>query len=142
MPLENGEYVGITLWITSLTLAPEAISLLIGLEPSYVQCQGTKVGSTSRLYERHSWSLGERAYAREGEQLTTLVEPFISQFLNSLAASATRIRALSADQSVSIAIIFGAWDMPFIGLTRHQVEAIANLGASVNYDIMTYAADQ
>ena len=42
MALENGEYVGIRLWITSPTLASEAISILIGLKPDYVQARGTK----------------------------------------------------------------------------------------------------
>jgi hypothetical protein len=43
MALEDGEYVGIRLWITSLTLTPDAISVLIGLESNYVQIRGTTV---------------------------------------------------------------------------------------------------
>jgi hypothetical protein len=138
MALEDGEYVGIRLWITSLTLSPDAISVLVGLESNYVQTRGTAVGSTSRLYERHSWSLGERLYATPNEQLDDLFEPFISRFLSSLEASASRIRALSPDHSVSIAIIFGARAMPYLGLTRQQVQAVAALGAAVNYDVVTY----
>ena len=142
MALENGEYVGIRLWITSPTLASKAISILIGLKPDYVQTRGTKVGDTSRLYERHSWSLGERLYAKQNEKLDDLVEPFISRFLNSLEVSASRIRALSGEHNVSVAIIFGTWSMPYVGLTKRQVEEIASLGASVNYDIMTYSSDK
>ncbi len=138
MALEDGEYVGIRLWITSLTLAPDEISVEIGLEPNYVQVRGTTVGNTSRLHERHSWSFGERLYATPNEQLGDSVEPFISRFLGSLEAGASKIRDLSTDHSVSIAIIFGARAMPYLGLTSQQVQAIAALGASVNYDVMTY----
>lgn len=72
MAFRAGEYIGITLLITSPTLDADTISVLIGFKPNYTQVRGNTAGSMKRLYECHSWSLGERLYAKPGEQLAIL----------------------------------------------------------------------
>jgi hypothetical protein len=134
------DYVGISLWITSETLTVEMISQLVGIEPSYSQRLGDVIGQTKRRYERHSWNLGRRLYAEHDAYMGDHTERFLNEFLQSLEVYASKIREIIGEHSVSIDVIYNVRDMPFIGLTSEQVQAVATLGARVSFDVMVYGS--
>jgi hypothetical protein len=138
---EKRDYLGISLWITSIALTPEMITEIVGFEPTYIQRRGEPIGKTKRVYEEHSWKLGERFYAEPNEYIGKRAESFFETFLERLRSASSRIKTLSAANSVSIAIIYNVRDMPYIGLTREQVELIAGFGASANFDVIVYGRD-
>jgi hypothetical protein len=135
---DKRDYVGIALWITSDELSPEMITDVVGIEPNYTQVRGTPIKGVDRLYERHSWKLGERLYAREGDYIGNHSEQFFDAFLNRIKDIAPRIKELSKYNEVSVALIYNVRDMPYIGLTREQVQVLAALGARVDHDVMVY----
>ena len=134
------DYVGISLWITSETWTVEMISQHVGITPSYSQRLGDVIGQTKRRYERHSWNLGKRLYAEQDDYIGSHTEQFFNDFLQWLQGSALKIKEMSGQHSVSVEIIYNVRDMPFIGLTSDQVQAVASLGARVSFDVMVYGS--
>jgi len=133
------DYIGISLWITSVELSPEMITEIVGIEANYSQTRGAPIGTTKRKYERHSWNLGDRLYyAKPDGYIGEHAEKFFDSFLERLNQATPMVKALSEENSVSVAIIYNMRDMPYIGLTNSQVQAIGALGASLNYDVIVY----
>ena len=64
------------------------------------------------------------------------LENFITEFLYQIKNSTPQIRELSEHHNVMISFVYQVDELPYIGLTRQQVLAIAALGARLDYDLM------
>lgn len=133
-------YLGISLWISSTELNPENITHLVGLEPTYTRLRGTMIPGRNvprrSEFDVHEWQLREQLDAEPGTYLGQRTEEFITEFLSVIKPHAAEIRKLSESHNVTVSLVYHVDELPYIGLTRDQIQAIAALGAKVDYDFM------
>ena len=133
-------YLGVSLWISSTELTPASITELVGLQPTCTRLRGSLIsGRNVRRrpeFDVHEWQLRKQLDAKSGANLGQYVEKFISDFLNEIEAHTSQIKKLSEYHNVTFALVYHVDGMPYIGLTRDQVQAIAALGAKLDYDLM------
>lgn len=133
-------YLGISLWISSSELSPEIITQLVGLEPTYTRVRGTLIPGRNMprqaQFDVHEWQLRKQLDAAPDTCLGPYTEQFITEFLSAIKPHAAAIRKLSESYDVTISFVYHVGELPYIGLTRDQVQAIAALGAKVDYDLM------
>ena len=63
-------------------------------------------------------------------------DQFITEFLSAVKPHAAKIRNLSESHNVTVSLVYHVDELPYVGLTRGQIQAIAALGAKVEYDFM------
>ncbi len=139
---EKQDFIGISLWITSDQLSPETITQKVGIAPTHVRIRGTptKTGVMRQpQFDLNEWELGERLRAEQNDYIGNHSERFFTDFLRKLKPLVPKIMHLSEFVSVSIGIVYSVREMPYIGLTREQVQVIAALGARVDHEIILYA---
>jgi len=133
-------YLGISLWISSTELIPEDITQLVGIQPTYVRLRGAMIAGRNiprrPEFDVHEWQFRKQFDARSSTDLAQSTEKFITDFLDEIKAHASLIKELSEHHSVKISFVYHADAMPYVGLTRDQVQAIAALGAKLDYDLM------
>jgi hypothetical protein len=133
-------YLGISLWISSTELPPERITQIVGLQPTYARVRGTTVpgrGVNRRSeFDVHEWQFRKQLNIEPGDYIGKHSEQFITQFLDEIKNSTPQIRELSEHHTVMISLVYHVDELPSIGLTRQQVQAIAALGAKLDYDLM------
>jgi hypothetical protein len=132
-------YLSITLCISSDRMDPDSITQRLGIQPTSLRLRGTPIrnGMMRRPeFDLHEWYLRKELPLSEGFLEQEEAEPFISHFLSGLMSAAGSIHALSEDHSVSVQLVYHMKYIPYIGLTRDHVRAIATLGARLDYDIM------
>jgi hypothetical protein len=133
-------YLGISLWITSKELTADRITQIVGLEPSHVRARGAPIpgrGVSRRPeFDVHEWQFRNQLDLKPENFTEQDLEMFITQFLDQIQDSTSQIRELSEHHSVKISFVYQVDQLPYIGLTRQQVLAIAALGARLDYDLM------
>jgi Domain of unknown function (DUF4279) len=133
-------YLGISLWISSTELPPDRITQIVGLQPTYVRVRGTTIPgrNVSRRpeFDVHEWQFRKQLDMKPGDYIGEHSEQFIGGFLDEIKDSTPQIRELSEHHSVIISLVYRVNDLPYIGLTRQQVQTIAALGAKLDYDLM------
>jgi hypothetical protein len=133
-------YFGISLWITSKELTADRITQIVGLEPSHVRVRGALIpgrGVSRRPeFDDHEWRFRKKLDLKPGNFVGQDLEKFITEFLDEIKNSSPQIRELSEHHSVQISFVYQVDELPYIGLTREQVLAIAALGARLDYDLM------
>jgi len=141
----NGEhsfanYLGLSLWISSKELMPDKVTQIVGIEPSYVRVRGTLIpgrGVSRRPeFDVHEWQFRKQLDLKPGNCAAQDFEKFINEFLDQIKNSTPQIRALSEHHNVTVSLVYHVDEMPYIGLTRQQVLAVAALGARLDYDLM------
>jgi hypothetical protein len=133
--------IRVKLTIASNTLAATEVSALLGIEADSVQVQGEMNRLGTKLYSQHVWMLKNQHEILSNEPIAGQIEARISQFLDRIVSAASVIRSLSNEHFVEVGIYVFARDVPPLGLSKKQVEAIAALGASVDFDLVLYAED-
>jgi hypothetical protein len=139
----TGDYVSIRLSISSERMNPDAITKHVGLIPTNVRWLGspTSTGLMRRPeFDLHEWWQRQEHPLSSGFLDLEAVESFITEFLNGFAGAAGRIRSLSAEHYVAVGLVYQMKYVPYIGLTREQIQAVAALGGSLDYDIMVETA--
>jgi hypothetical protein len=133
-------YLGISLWISSKELTPDRITQIVGIEPSYVRVRGALIpgqGVGRRPeFDVHEWQFRRQLDLKPGNCVAQDFEKTINEFLDQIESSTTQIRELSEHHHVTISFVYHVDELPYIGLTRQQVIAIAALGARLDYDFM------
>jgi hypothetical protein len=133
-------YLGISLWISSTELLPDRITQIVGLQPTYVRMRGATIpgrGVNRRPeFDVHEWQFRKQLDIKPGDDIGKHSEQFISYFLDEIKDSTRQIKELSEHHSVLISFVYHVTDLPYIGLTRQQVQAIAALGAKLDCDLM------
>jgi hypothetical protein len=133
-------YLGASLWISSTELMPESITQFLGLNPTYTRLRGSLIPgrNVSRRpeFDVHEWQLRRQLDAKPGANLCQHAEEFITDFLNEIEAHTSQIKKLSEHHNVAFVLVYHVDEIPCIGLTRDQVQAIAALGAKLDYDLM------
>jgi hypothetical protein len=137
---EFRNYLGISLWISSMELSPDRITQIVGIEPSYVRVRGALIpgrGMSRRPeFDVHEWQFREQLNLSSGDYVGDHSEKFITEFLDKIKDAAPRVKELSGGHSVTISLTYHTHEIPYIGLTREHVQAIAALGARLDYDVM------
>jgi hypothetical protein len=90
---------------------------------------------------RPQFDLNEWELRKELRLTSSVLEPeeaerLIADFLGEFTGVAAEIRTLSEEHDVLVALVYHMKYIPYIGLTRDQVKAVAALGARLDYDIM------
>jgi hypothetical protein len=132
-------YLGISLSVTSDRLSPDEISQAIGIQPTYTRQRGalTRTGLMRRPeFDLYEWQFRRQLDLKPGNCAAQDFEKFINEFLDKIKNSAPQIRALSEHHNVTVSLVYHVDEMPYIGLTRQQVLAVAALGARLDYDLM------
>jgi hypothetical protein len=133
--------MSVSLAISSEELAPEAITLRIGLQPTSTRRKGTPTrnGILRRAeFDLHEWWICQQLTLQSGVLLEKEAEAFITQFFDRFGSDGTEssIHALSADHNVLVLVVYHMGYMPYVGLTKGHVQALARLGARLDYDFM------
>jgi Domain of unknown function (DUF4279) len=132
-------YLGISLSVTSDRLSPDEISQAIGIQPTYTRQRGalTRTGLMRRPeFDLYEWQFRRQFDLKPGNCAAQDFEKFINEFLDQIKNSTPQIRALSEHHNVTVSLVYHVDEMPYIGLTRQQVLAVAALGARLDYDLM------
>jgi hypothetical protein len=133
-------YLGVSLWISSTELIPESITQLVGLEPTYTRRRGTLIPGRNMPrrseFDVHEWQLRKQLDAKSGTYLGQYTEKFITEFLSAIKPNAAGIKTLSENHTVTVSFVYHVDELPYIGLTRDQIQVIAALGAKVDYDLL------
>ena len=133
-------YLGVSLWISSTELTPEDITGLVGLRPTYTRHRGAAIAGRNLRrrpeFDVHEWQFRRQLDAMSGGELGEHTEQFIDEFLTHIGTRALQIRKLSEHHSVALALVYHVDNLPYIGLTRGQVQSLAELGIRVDYDLM------
>jgi hypothetical protein len=133
-------YLGVSLWISSAELMPDSITQFVGLRPTYTRMRGSLIpGRNVRRrpeFDVHEWQLRKQLDGKQDAKLGQYTENFISDFLSEIEPHTSRIKQLSEHHNVAFVLVYHVDEMPCIGLTRDQVQAIAALGAKLDYDLM------
>ncbi len=142
-PRENhskiDDYFAITLWVSSDQMDPDSVTQRVGLEPTRVRLRGTPIraGMMRRPeFDKHEWSVEREIRLANGLLVPEESEAAINHFLKSLIGSAAAFRALSEEHDVAVVLVYHMKYVPYIGLTRRQVQFIAELGARIDFDVM------
>lgn len=130
--------ITIKLTIASSTLSAKKIDELLGLHADSSQIMGEINRLGTKTYPQHAWMLRSR-HELNGEAVAEQMEIHVSQFLNRLTVASPAIKGLSSEHLVELGIYVLAREVPPLGLSSKQVAAIAELGASVDVDVVLYA---
>ena len=137
-------YLAVSLWISSMELAPDKITQIVGIEPSYVRVRDSLIpgcGMSRRPeFNLHEWQFRKQLDLNLDNLASGDSEEFITGFLEEIKNSAPQIRELSDGHNVMVSFVYHVNELPYIGLTRQQVSAIAALGAKLDYDLMVEGA--
>lgn len=138
-------YLAVSLWISSMELSPDRITQIVGIEPSYVRVRGTLIpgrGMNRRPeFDVHEWQFREQLSVKPGDYIGDHSEEFITGFLDKIKDAAPMVKELSENHSVTVSLVYHTREIPNIGLTRQHVQAIAALGARLDYDIMVESSN-
>jgi len=132
-------YFSMSLVISSATTTPKSIIERVGLEPTSTRLRDTptKTGVFRRpefdVYEY--WIRSEFELAPD-DVIEDLQPSFITEFLNKISVACHQIRELSESENVTIIFVYHMDRMPNVGLSSSQMQMIAALGASIDFDMM------
>ena len=144
------DYLSISLAISSEQTDPDTVTYRVGLPPTGIRKRGTPIrnGMLRRPeFDLHEWWIRSELHLSSGVLMENEAETFITEFLDRFADEGTcsSIHALSVDHDVLVALVYHMSYMPYVGLTKRHVEAVARLGARIDYDFMVdelHAQDQ
>ena len=132
-------YFSISLVISSKTIPAESISDHVGLTPTETRLLGTptKTGVLRRPeFDVHEWWIRDELELGPGDRVEDLQPSFITEFLNRVSVAGHRIREMADNERVKIIFVYQMDRVPYVGLSSSQIEKIAALGASIDFDIM------
>jgi uncharacterized protein DUF4279 len=129
--------VNVTLALYSEGLEPQEISRALGVEPTSAHRRGERRGSRSPPYSSGAWFLKE--HGRDGE----LVEAIIDRLLNQLPENPAVWLDLSIRHKIQFrfGLHMTGWNKG-LSISLKQVTRIAELGASMEFDIYAYSGDE
>jgi hypothetical protein len=131
-------YVKISLAISSHETEPETITQRVGLQPTSTRRQGTPVrnGLLRRPeFDLHEWWIDQEMPLASNILLDGEAKAFFTRFFDSFVGHSEKvISALSKDHSVVVIVNYHMNYMPYIGLTKDHVQALARLGAGLDFD--------
>jgi uncharacterized protein DUF4279 len=133
--------VTVKLTIASSTLSAKKIDELLSMSADSSQIMGEINRLGTKTYPQHAWILKSRREVN-GEALAEQMETHVSQFLDRLAPAAPAIKSLSSEHLVELGIYVLAREVPPLGLSSKQVASIAELGASIDIDVVLYAENE
>lgn len=132
-------YFSISLVISSETTPPESISDRVGLTPTETRLRGTPT-TTGVLrrpeFDVHEWWIRAELELGPADRVEDLQPSFVTGFLNKVSISGHRIREVADSEHVKIILVYQMDRVPYVGLSSSQVEKIAALGASIDFDFM------
>jgi hypothetical protein len=132
-------YFSMSLVISSVTTPPESISERVGLAPTSTRLRGTpiKTGVFRRPeFDVHEYWIRAELELAPSDVIEDLQPSFITEFLNKISVACHQIRELADSDDVKIIFVYHMDRMPYVGLSSSQVEMIAALGASIDFDMM------
>ena len=133
-------YLRVSLWISSTELTPESITEIVGIQPTHTRLRGSLISGRNvprrPEFDVHEWLFRKQLDAKPGTYLGQYTEKFITDFLSEIEAHTSQIKKLSEHHNVIFSLVYHVDEMPYIGLTRDQVQAIAMLGAELDYNLM------
>lgn len=119
-------------------MEPEIITQRVGLQPTSTRRQGTPTrnGLLRRPeFDLHEWWIDQEMPLPSNVLLDGEAEAFFARFFDSFGGhSENAISALSKDYSVVVTVVYHMNYMPYIGLTKDHVQALARLGAGLDFD--------
>lgn len=133
------DYLSISLCISSDRVDPESITRHLGIRPTRVRLRGTP--TLTGIMRRPEFDLNEWESRKELRLASSVLVPkeaeqFIGEFLSEFRGVVAEVHTLSEEHDVLVALVYHMKSIPYIGLTRDQVKAVAALGARVDYDIL------
>jgi Domain of unknown function (DUF4279) len=135
------EYISISLAICSDHTEPDAITVRVGLQPTGTRKRGTPTrnGLLRRPeFDLHEWWIREELALPSGVLSVEEFEVFVTEFFHQFAHNGAEaiIHALSADHDVLVLLVYQMNYVPYVGLTKRHVQALARLGARLDCDLM------
>jgi hypothetical protein len=129
--------VNVTLALYGEELEPDEISCALGVQPTSAHRRGERRGSRSPPYSSGAWFLKE--HGRDAE----LAEAIIDRLLKQLPENPAVWCALSIRHEIQFrfGLHMTRWNKG-LSIPLKQVTRIAELGASMEFDIYAYGGDE
>lgn len=132
--------IRVKLTIVSDTLSARDISSLLGIEADSSQILGEMNQLGTKTYPQHVWMLKNRHEVSDRD-IGAQIEACVSQFLKRVGPASSSIKSLSIEHLVEVGLYVFAREVPPISLSKKQIGALTELGASLDVDIVLYADD-
>jgi len=129
--------INVTLALYSEELEPEEISLALGVQPTSAHRRGERRGSSSPPSLSGAWFLKEHGRDAEG------AEAIIERLLKQLPEDPAVWRDLSIRHKIQFrfGLHMTGWNKG-LSIPLKQITRIAELGASMEFDIYAYGEDE
>lgn len=134
--------IGVRLSVISDSLSPSQIDEYVGIKCDDAQERGNMNRLGTKRYERHAWFMKYRSTVQEGEYIGDKIDSAIAHLLSRLQGSEVKVRELSEGNEVEFSLYFYAQEVPPMGLSKRDLQAIAALGASLDIDVVVYAGPE
>jgi hypothetical protein len=133
--------IGVRLSIISDHLTAADIDEHLGIKCNESQVRGEINRLGTKPYDRHAWFLKSRYQVDPSEYIGDKISDQIDELLLRVAPVVPRIRELSQENYVEVALYLYARDLPPLGLSKKHIKAIAELGANLDIDVVLYAEE-
>jgi hypothetical protein len=128
--------IGVKLTIISDKMTASEIDQYIGIKCNESQERGLPNRLGTKRYEHHAWFLKTRYNVSPDEYIGDKIDQQIEQLFSKVRGAADKIRDLSRNNKVVFGLYFCSRDIPPLGLSKEQMEAVAALGASLDIDVV------
>jgi len=123
--------------IESRTLTPEEISSQLGIPGDETTRIGEPRGHAAKLWEVHTWTLLVQKCGRDlGLSAHALLPRCVEELLYRIEPFADTLRGIITSEGGQLAIWVTSSSVPGITLDQHTIQTLADLGLSLDVDII------
>ena len=125
------------LTISSLTLTPDEISEMLGMKYDHCHVKGNNIGKSILKAPKHSWMVYSRI-PRDND-----IDEHITDLLERISPISDKLKNIVSYPDIEIlfyCVIYTKNRQDF-GFNYDQVQAIADIGASINVDLYLLPED-
>jgi len=137
----NTYTVHVSLFIQSKTLSPDQISQVVGVPCNNSWRRGDRRPRTGKPYEDNMWGLDLDVETESEEATNRALQDCIHEVLQRARPQASRFRALAKDHTVGFHVGVVSEHMPALVFEHNVVEAISELGAGFDIDVILFGED-
>ena len=133
--------VWLQITIESETLSPEQISESVGMPPDLAKRIGEVRGHMGKCWERNVWQIRAMRQGTESTNAHDLLPLCIRELMQRAEAISTGLGRAVALLGGEFAIHVTSTSIPGISLSNDQIRRLADLGLSLDIDIVLSAPD-
>jgi alkylated DNA nucleotide flippase Atl1 len=138
------DHVTVQVAIESTTLTPEQISDLVGTSWDEARHIGDAMGKTGKTWECNVWRILNRKKAADypGQSAHDLLPVCMAEFCERLNGSSEGLRRVVRSEGGEFGIHVTSTFVPGLNFDPGTIRLIADLGLSMDVDVILYCSDE